>query len=129
MGAETGRTWDQYTMKFIPTILSAAAMLCLAEAEVFDVDWIYGMEDADTAICVPPGSQINFVWETNHNVVLMENKEDFDACTNISDTEPYEGPLLWDAPSEEGVTYIVCGVRTHCADGNQKLAVTVSMDC
>ena len=75
------------------------------------------------------GSQINFVWETNHNVVLMENKEDFDACTNFSDTEPYEGPLLWDAPSEEGVTYIICGVKTHCADGNQKLAVTVSMDC
>merc|ERR1719250_287054 len=72
-------------MKFIATILSAAALLCLAEAEVFDVDWIYGMEDADTAICVPPGSQINFVWETNHNVVLMENKEDFDACTNFSE--------------------------------------------
>merc|ERR1719347_1193960 len=58
-------------MKFIATILSAAALLCLAEAEVFDVDWIYGMEDADTAICVPPGSQINFVWETNHNVVQL----------------------------------------------------------
>merc|ERR1711955_129261 len=105
----------QYTMKFIATILSAAALLCLA--------------DADTAICVPPESVINFVWETNHNVVLMENKEDFDSCTNFSDTEPYDGPFEWIAPPEEGVSYIICGVKTHCADGNQKLAVTVSMDC
>ena len=74
---------------------------------------------------------INFNWETNHNhnVVRMENKIDFDNCTNISDIEPMEGPFLWEAPAEEGVTYFTCGVGLHCADGNQKLAVTVSIDC
>merc|ERR1712042_211135 len=56
-------------------LISAAAFLCVVQGEVFDIDWKYGMEDADTAICVPPGSQINFVWETNHNVVLMETKK------------------------------------------------------
>merc|ERR1712098_369087 len=67
-----------YKMKFLTGLISAAAFLCVVHGEVFDIDWKYGMEDADTAICVPPGSQINFVWETNHNVVLMENKEDFE---------------------------------------------------
>ena len=74
---------------------------------------------------------INFNWETNHNhnVVRMENKIDFDNCTNISDIEPMEGPFLWEAPAEEGVTYFTCGVGAHCAEGNQKLAVTVSKGC
>ena len=59
----------------------------------------------------------------------MENKIDFDDCTNISDTDSEEGPFLWEAPAEEGVTYFTCGVGLHCAGGNQKLAVTVSKGC
>merc|ERR1719481_1840885 len=50
-------------MKFLAGLISAAAFLCVVHGEVFDIDWKYGMEDADTAICVPPGSQINFVSE------------------------------------------------------------------
>ena len=43
----------------------------------------------------------------------------------VVDTTAYEGPLAWPVTEAEDTYYIVCGVRTHCADGNQKLAVTV----
>ena len=44
----------------------------------------------------------------------------------VVDTTAYEGPLAWPVTEAEDTYYIVCGVRTHCADGNQKLAVTVA---
>ena len=75
----------------------------------------------------PPGDIVNFVWTTNHNVVPV-SAEDYLACIT-ADTEPVEGPLAWTAPAEEGMVYVICGVRTHCADGNQKLAITVSNSC
>ena len=71
------------------------------------------------------GTIINFEWETNHNVVEVGTMEDFDSCTGFTDTEAYEGPLAWPVPEAEGTYYIICGVKTHCADGNQKIAVTV----
>ena len=54
---------------------------------------------------------------TNTNIL---EKWDFDACTGFTDTTAYEGPHAWPVPEAEGTYYIVCGVRTHCADGNQK---------
>ena len=90
-----------------------------------DIDWIYGMTENE--VCVAPGDIVNFVWTTNHNVVPV-SAEDYLACIT-ADTEPAEGPLAWTAPEEEGMTYVICGVRTHCADGNQKLAITVSNSC
>ena len=116
------------------------ACLYLVSADTVNVDWKYGMEDTDTAVCVPPGKLIiiymlyyisllgtiiNFEWETNHNVVEVGTMEDFDTCTGFTDTEAYEGPLAWPVPEAEGTYYIICGVKTHCADGNQKIAVTV----
>ena len=47
------------------------------------------------------------------------NKEDYDNCVSY-DTEPYEGPLAVQVPSEEGITYVVCGVGVHCTQGSQK---------
>merc|ERR1712026_93719 len=73
------------------------------------------------------GDIVNFVWTTNHNVVPV-SAEDYLACIT-SDTEPVEGPLAWTAPEEEQMVYVICGVRTHCADGNQRLAITVSNSC
>ena len=55
----------------------------------------------------------------------VASQEDFDACTGFTDTTAYDGPLAWPVPEAEGTYYIVCGVRTHCETGNQKLAVTV----
>ena len=54
--------------------------------------------------------------------------EDYLACLT-PDTEAVDGPLAWTAPMEEQMVYVICGVRTHCADGNQKLAITVSNTC
>ena len=79
----------------------------------------------ENEICVPPGTIINFVWETDHNVVEVASQGDFDDCTGFTDTTGYDGPLAWPVPDAEGTYFIVCGVRTHCADGNQRLAVTV----
>ena len=74
-----------------------------------------------------PGDVVNFIWTTNHNVAAV-SAEDYLACIT-AETEPMEGPLAWTAPMEEQMVYVICGVRTHCADGNQKLAITVSNSC
>ena len=71
---------------------------------------------------------MNFIWETNHNVDHVATKEDYDNCV-FTNAEAEEGPLAWTAPSEEGITYVVCGVSVHCSQGNQKLAITVSNSC
>merc|ERR1711879_839380 len=94
-------------MKFaaVALILGVAAV----QSASVDIDWIYGMTENE--VCVAPGDIVNFIWETNHNVV------------------PVDGPFAWTAPEEEGMVYVICGVRTHCADGNQKLAITVSNSC
>jgi hypothetical protein len=39
------------------------ACLCLVQADTVNVDWKYGMEDADTAVCVPPGMTNNIFGE------------------------------------------------------------------
>ena len=64
----------------------------------------------------------------NNYSVAPVSAEDYLACLT-ADTEPVDGPLAWTAPAEEGMVYVICGVRTHCADGNQKLAITVSNSC
>ena len=90
-----------------------------------DIDWTYGMTENE--VCVAPGDIVNFIWTTNHNVVPV-SAEDYLAC-RTADTEPVEGPLAWTAPAEEGMVYVICGVGTHCAGGNMKLAITVSNSC
>ena len=74
------------------------------------------------------GDIVNFIWETNHNVDHVANKEDYDNCV-FTNAEAEAGPLAWTAPSEEGITYVVCGVSVHCTQGNQKLAITISNSC
>merc|ERR1711970_1006352 len=96
------------TMQVLLALLSTVACLCLVEAGTVDIDWKYGMEDPDTAVCVPPGTIINFVWESNHNVVEVATPEDFEACTGFTDTTPYEGPL---APCPRGGGYLLHSVR------------------
>jgi len=109
-------------MKFCLVLICA---ISAAQAASVDIDWTYGMTENE--VCVAPGDIVNFVWETNHNVVPV-SAEDYLACIT-SDTEPVEGPFAWTAPEEEQMVYVICGVRTHCADGNQKLAITVSNTC
>ena len=90
-----------------------------------DIDWTYGMTENE--VCVAPNDVVNFIWTTNHNVVLV-SAEDYLACLTEYN-EPMSGPLAWTAPSVEMVAYVICGVSTHCAEGNQKLAITVSNSC
>merc|ERR1711953_481731 len=113
-------------MKFsvVLSVFAIAAVQSVQSASV-DIDWKYGMTENE--VCVAPGDIVNFVWTTNHNVVPV-SAEDYLACIT-ADTDPIEGPLAWTAPAEEGMVYVICGVRTHCADGNQKLAITVSNSC
>merc|ERR1712183_353290 len=121
MGVSHSKTHKEHYEVFrLPHLCSC---LSLAHAETVDIDWIYGMTENE--ICVPPGTIINFVWETDHNVVEVASQADFDDCTGFTDTTGYDGPLAWPVPDAEGTYFIVCGVRTHCADGNQRLAVTV----
>merc|ERR1711948_164807 len=110
-------------MKFavVLSVFAIAAVQSVQSASV-DIDWKYGMTENE--VCVAPGDIVNFIWTTNHNVA----PEDYLACIT-ADTEPVEGPLAWTAPAEEQMVYVICGVRTHCADGNQKLAITVSNSC
>merc|ERR1712062_636800 len=107
----------------------AAVVLILGVAAVqsasVDIDWKYGMTENE--VCVAPGDIVNFIWTTNHNVAPV-SAEDYLACIT-ADTEPYEGPLAWTAPAEEQMVYVICGVRSHCADVNQTLAITVSNSC
>merc|ERR1712115_97599 len=113
-------------MKFalVLSVFAVAAVQTVQSASV-DIDWIYGMTENE--VCVAPGDVVNFIWTTNHNVAPV-SAEDYLACLT-ADTEPVEGPLAWTAPAEEQMVYVICGVRTHCADGNQKLAITVSNSC
>ena len=62
-----------------------------------------------------------------HNVEET-TQEAYEAC-DATDTHPVPGPIAWTAPNMEGVTYVICGVGTHCSLGNQKLAITVSHHC
>ena len=59
---------------------------------------------------------------------MIFNWEDYDNYVSFVH-EPYEGPLAVQVPSEEGITYVVCGVGVHCAQGSQKLAITTSNSC
>merc|ERR1712165_72218 len=111
-------------MKFATIVLILGVAATVQSASV-DIDRTYGMTENE--VCVAPGDIVNFIWTTNHNVVPV-SAEDYLACLT-ADTEPVDGPLAWTAPAEEGMVYVICGVRTHCADGNQKLAITVSNSC
>ena len=59
--------------------------------------------------------------------MVQVSAEDYLACST-TDTEPVEGPLAWTAYGE-GMVHVICGVGTHCAGGNMKLAITVSNSC
>jgi len=106
-------------------ILAFACLIASSHCASHDVEWIYGMTENE--LCVAPGDTVNFVYESNHNVEVT-SQEAYEACT-VTMPDPVPGPIAWTAPMEEGVTYTLCGVRTHCADGNQKLAITVSGSC
>eukprot|EP00091_Calanus_sinicus_P000892 TRINITY_DN1084_c0_g1_i5.p2 TRINITY_DN1084_c0_g1~~TRINITY_DN1084_c0_g1_i5.p2 ORF type:complete len:115 (-),score=38.66 TRINITY_DN1084_c0_g1_i5:119-463(-) len=114
-------------MKCFAALILTVACVHVALSETVDIDWTLGM--TENAVCVPPGSIINFVWEHGHNVVEVATQEDFDACTGFTDHAAYTGPLAWPVPEAEGTYYIVCGVGSHCDVGNRKLAVTVAHHC
>ena len=73
------------------------------------------------------GDVVNFNYEEGHNIEAV-TQEAYDACA-ATDHNPVHGPLSWTAPSEEGVTYVICGVGLHCSLGNQKIAITTSNSC
>merc|ERR1712059_241511 len=94
-----------------------------------DVDWKFGMLPEDNALCVAPGTVVNFIWEDGHNVDEVPTQADFDACTGFTDVDPKMGPFAYTASGQPGIYYLVCGVKVHCEKGNQKLALTVSETC
>merc|ERR1711997_792413 len=114
---------SRHKMKFALVLICGIA--AVQSAKHVDIDWKYGMTENE--VCVTPGDVVNFIWTSNHNVAPV-SAEDYLACIT-ADTDPMDGPLAWTAPEEEGMVYVICGVRTHCADGNQKLAITVSNSC
>merc|ERR1712124_149914 len=103
------------TLKMKTALVVFACAIAFTQAASHDVDWKFGMTENE--LCVAPGDIVNFIWETNHNVDHVANKEDYDNC------------VFTNAAAEEGITYVVCGVSVHCSQGNQKLAITISNSC
>jgi len=95
------------------------------------IQWTAGFGDeAARATTANVGDTLRFVWEGNHNVYKMPNKDAFDSCdftsgaTEWTDVSPFDY-----TPFEPGAllrtAYFACSIADHCANG-QKLAVTPS---
>ena len=86
------------------------------------------MEKDKLTLTVKVGSNVVFDWEGYHNVWLMPNKADYDACNFKSSKELAKNkdkPFTFKA-SDPGVYYFGCevGAGFHC-NTPQKLALTV----
>ena len=110
-------------MKTIVALLCVMVAGC--QAAQVDIEWVLPYS-GDQELCVAPGDVVNFVYVEGHNVEAV-SKEAFDACQG-SDSVPVPGPIMWAAPNEESVTYVICGVAHHC-DAGQKIAITTSHHC
>ena len=88
------------------------------------------------------GDEVVFNFTSFHNVNWV-NKNVYDSCSNITNTTMGSGPIIWTAPQviitnhrriisliivlqEDGVKYAVCGVPSHCSNGNMKIKIYVN---
>ena len=94
----------------------------------FKVNWKEKMEKDKLTLTVKVGSNVVFDWEGYHNVWLMPNKAEYDACNFKNSKELAKNndkPFTFKA-SDPGVYYFGCevGAGYHC-NTPQKLALTV----
>jgi len=90
------------------------------------IEWTVPMTPFE--LCVAPGTDVVFNFQSNHNVDLVGSRLEWENCEGFNDITPVDGPITWTAPSTEGEFFVVCGVGQHCALG-QKVVIQTSNSC
>jgi len=115
--------------------------LLLVGARAATITWREPMPASEQSLTVSGDERITFAWTGNHNVRLLNTKEEYDACdlddaleVGDEDVSPYTiekaSYLAEGVGSESGwgydtPIYFVCSVGNHCRN-NQKITITVT---
>ena len=91
------------------------------------------MSSSEQALSAAAGDTVTFTWSSTHDVVLIDDEDDYDDCTASAMTSPGSGydssPYSYSLSSSLSAgdkVYFTCSVGSHC-DYNQKLTVTVGV--